>query len=257
MSWAAVATGVGTAVGGYFAGQGTGGSGSTQGYDVVQLPQYSFTEPRLRLTSDYVTQNLERMQRGENPAWWDRARPVLQQGLERGASEAYLGRPGQRTGALQIAQETGALTGLGPRGTFAQTSKVGQDYANRLNQINEYLTGLGVDIQREGEGRYLGTSLGIPQGPPSQVVQYAPTQSQGKKNIWGDLIGAFAGQAGNIPWGSLFGGGGGGAGIVGGVGGQTMNTGQFGQTWSPYAPGYAASGGGGQYPVAPAGYSGY
>jgi hypothetical protein len=145
-------------------------SGGQVGYDVVTLPQYSFTEPRLGVTSDFITSNLERLQRGEAPVYYEKRRPIIRQGLMRGLDEAYFGTPGQRTGVVQAGLETAALTGLGPRGAQAQTRKAMSDYARQAQSIDEFLANQELDIFQQAQQLYPQLSIGMPQGPQSQIV---------------------------------------------------------------------------------------
>lgn len=170
---------------------GEGGAGDMgngeSGYDIVQMPQYSFTEPRLRLASDYVSQNLERMQRGEYPSWYDKAQPIMRQGMMRGLNESMYGRAGERTGALQQANDQGAILGVGPKASWAQGRKLLGDYMQKSSAIDEYLTGLGVNIMQQGEGTYLQASNSMPRGPETQIVGYGgavPSGGGSNNNAW-------------------------------------------------------------------------
>lgn len=177
-------------------------SGATGGYDVVTMPQYSFTEPRLRLTSDYISQNIERMMRGEYPSWYDKAQPVMREGMMRGLNQSMYGRPGERTGAVQSAMDVGAQLGVGPKAAMSQTRKLYSDYLDKSSQIDEYLTGLGVDIMRSGEQTYLQGSMAMPKGPDAQIVGM-PNMPYGQQgNPWLDFAGTIGS---NIDWGKMFG----------------------------------------------------
>ena len=162
--------------------------GMEQGYDVVTMPQYSFTEPRLRLASDYLTQNINRMSQGQYPAWYDKASPVMREGMMRGLNQATYGKPGQRQGTMQQASDMGAITGIGPKATWAQGQKVMSDYMDKSKQIDEYLTSLGVNIMQGEEQTYLQGMLNMPKGPDSTVVN--------------KMGGAYGNQQGS-PWQSL------------------------------------------------------
>jgi len=174
-----------------------------QGYDIVQMPQYSWTEPNRRLLADYLSQNMERMGRGEAPAWWDKAKPQIREGMSRQNRETYFGRPGERTGIMQATSQMGAMGGVGPKAMMAQGGKALQDYASQEKSIDEYLTGLGVDIQREGEGRYMTGLMGMPGGPETQIVNKMGGVSGG--NQWGQQVGDLMGSLGkSLPWENMF-----------------------------------------------------
>lgn len=145
------------------------------GYDVVTMPQYSFTEPRMKLTSDFYTQNIERLMRGEYPTYYDTK--GIGEGLKQEAYKTAFGRPGERTGTAQMAMETGALTGMGGAATGAQVSKVYKDYAERSSAIDTFLAKLGVDVSREAAGRIPYMSQMMPRGPDAQIVTYGRGQA--------------------------------------------------------------------------------
>lgn len=155
-----------------FGGDDGGGGGNAQSTAVfpkaIQLPQYSFTEPRLKLTSDFVSDNISRLSRGEYPSYYDKALPTLREGMHRPLYETYYGRAGE-PGLLRGAYETGSITGVGPRSTQAQVERTLFDYATAERQINEYLTKMGVDIMREEAYRFPLLSTQIPKGPDAQL----------------------------------------------------------------------------------------
>lgn len=196
MSWGMVAMGVGSLAGGLLSGKGKGGQ---TGYDVVQQPQYSFTEPRMRLASDYVSQNLARMQRGEYPAWYDKAQNTMRQGMQRNNYQATYGRPGQRTGTMQASMQAGAMGGLGPKSMMAQVGRAGQDYQNREKAINEYLAQQGVGVMQAGEQTYLDQSNRMPMGPAAQAIPYNNPGAQ-QANPWATLASGMGEYLGGEPW---------------------------------------------------------
>ncbi len=212
---------IGTVVGGALgalSGFGTKkGKEGTQGIMVQPLPQYSWTEPRLRLTSDYLTQNIERMGRGEMPVWWDKASKNLNQGMKKNLYETYYGRPGERTGVMQTAMQAGALGGVGPKGMVSNVRRASQDYASKSSQIDQYLTGLGADIMRQQEGMYLSESRSQPVGPPVATMGYQ-TQGTPSTNPYTSLLSSMGGMMGSGGLqgmlGGFFGGGSSGAGTM-------------------------------------------
>jgi hypothetical protein len=197
-----------------------------QGYDVVNLPQYSFTEPRLRLASDYLTQNIGRMSQGEFPVWWDKASPILRQGLSRANQQNYYGIPGVRQGGMNSALEAGAITGLGAGQAFKGSRPLTQAYMDKENEIDEYLTGLGVNIMQSAEPMYLQAMGNLPKGPDSVVSNLMGGVSSPAANNMGDLGNSLAKMAGqgwfNQPSGQ-------------GQTGSIFNAPASGMNWSDYA----------------------
>ena len=59
-----------------------GGKKKTSGPSVVTMPEYSFTEPRLKLTSDFISQNIERMMEGKYPAYYEEATPHIRRSMQ-------------------------------------------------------------------------------------------------------------------------------------------------------------------------------
>lgn len=179
-----------------FGSKNKGTPGGVQGPQVITMPQYSFTEPRLNLTSDFITQNLQNMMEGKLPAYYEAARPKMREAAGRDLKETYFGRPGERAGLTQMAQEVGASSGLGPKGTQAQVSKQFKDYSRKEQQIDEFLTQLGVDVAREGAMAFPQMSTGMPAGPQSTVI--GPYAYGGNEQP--SQLGGFLGQiAGSLP----------------------------------------------------------
>lgn len=157
------------------------GPGTGLVYPSVQvMPQYSFTEPRLQASSDFVQGNIERMGRGEYPSYFGNALPMLRENMSRPLYETYYGRPGERQGVLQGAYEAGAATGIGPRSTMGNVQKTLRDYATKEKEIDEYLTKLGVGIMHEDAARMPQLSSGMPKGPDAQLAYPTMFQAGGQ-----------------------------------------------------------------------------
>ena len=188
---------------------GGGDSGMEQGYDIVTMPQYSFTEPRLRLVSDYLTQNIQRMAEGKFPVWWDKLSPIIKEGLMRNLQETYYGKPGEReTGLIQQPFETAAIKDLGPKTAWAGARKVTSEYADKAKAIDEYMASLGVDIMSQGEGRYLTGGIQMPKGPDAAIVNRMGGVYGTQGTPWLDLMGSSMEMLGSTDWSNLFSGGG-------------------------------------------------
>lgn len=175
MSWANVAIIAASAIGAgssiYGASQ-AGKGAQSGGTGLAVMPQYSFTEPRLRLTSDYLSDNITRMSQGEFPAYWDKLSPVVKQGMQRDLSQTYFGGPGMGPGLLDQARSLGAMTGIGPQATNRRVSSALDEYANKKKSIDEYLAGLGIQIMDRASTAFPALAAQMPTGPNSQMYQW-------------------------------------------------------------------------------------
>jgi hypothetical protein len=180
---------------------GTPGS-STQSVETWVSPQYSFTEPRMQLTSDFISQNIQRMMEGKYPAYYEKALPTLRESMSRPLRETTFGTPGYRGQSLMgQAGEEGAMYGLGPKSTVARKRKVMSDYATKEGAIDEYLTKLGVDLTSQAATNFTQLSNQMPQGPNAQPVTLTNT-TEGTEGI-GNLLGMAASAyltGGTAPW---------------------------------------------------------
>lgn len=171
MSWIAVGT-TAVNVGASVYGASQAGKGGSQGPQVVTGPQYSFTEPRLRLTSDFISDNLQRLQAGKYPAYYEGALPGIKKGLKRDLRTTFFGGQGlgEGQGIVGEARSTGAVTGIGPKATVAQVNKALSTYATKEQEIDEYLTKIGVDFSAQTQGQVLAASGQLPGGPGSTTL---------------------------------------------------------------------------------------
>ena len=171
-----------------------------QGYDVVQMPQYSWTEPNRKLLSDYLSGGLQSIQAGNPPTWWQNAQPKLQAGMSRQNALTYFGNPGTRQGAVGNAMSIGAMAGLKGKRAMTPGLQANQEYANREAAINDYLTQLGVNVTQQSENSYMQGLMGMPGGPESQIVNLMGGVSQG--NNWAGQIAPLANALGQQDWGN-------------------------------------------------------
>ena len=197
------------AIGSLFGGKNKGKSGVTQP-QVVTMPQYSFTEPRLNQTSDFISQNIQRMSEGKLPAYLDKAMPSMRNNMARQNRSTYFGSPGQGgPGVLDAVKSAGAATGIGPKATMMQTNKALYDYGTREKEIDEYLTKLGVDVMQEDAYRFPSMSMQMPKGPDAQIVGGQSYNQPQKPDYMGQAIGAIGNAVGQMDWGGGTSGGGG------------------------------------------------
>lgn len=173
------------------------GGGSPAQTDVVTMPQYSFTEPRLKLASDFISSNLQRVSEGKFPAYYDAASPYIKSSLQRPLDQTYFGTAGNRsTSSTNVALQASAALGTGARAGTAQVNKAMQRYEDASKAIDEFIQKTGVDITQQSVGQMLTASNQMPKGPDAQVVSYggqAPPQQNG-------ITDALSSIAGSIPW---------------------------------------------------------
>lgn len=173
-----------------------------QGYDIVKMPQYSFTESNMNRLSDQLNADYTRLNMGQAPEYWQNALPTLRKGMSDPLYKTYYGRPGERSGLVHQAQSAGAMTGIGPKATFAQMQKQMKDYSEQESQIDAYLTGLGVDIMNQQAQNIPTMLMNMPRGPESQVVNLmGGVGGSSGGNATGQ---ALAGLASKIPWENMF-----------------------------------------------------
>ena len=205
MDWGSLLGGVGGLVGGVASLAGSLGSNQNQlkqGYDIVQMPQYSWTEPNRKLLSDYLSGGLQSIQAGNPPTWWQNAQPQLQAGMSRQNALTYFGSPGTRTGNVNNAMAMGSMAGL--KGKRAMTPGMQQlnEYANRESAINDYLTQMGVQVTQQSENSYMQGLQGMPGGPETSIVNLMGGTTQG--NQWANQIAPLANALGQQNWGNMF-----------------------------------------------------
>jgi hypothetical protein len=178
---------VGAGASALFGGKGGGSSG---GYTQQVQPQYSFTEPRLQMASDYVTGNLSRMAEGKFPTYYQKLAPQIKQGMTDSLYQTFYGQPGNRTGSIQDAMSIGAMSGLKGKRAMSPAYKQLMDYNTKSSAIDQYMAQLGMNVMQQGEQTYLNASNQMPTGPGSQNIPYTRTE---KENPWGG-VGTAIGQ---------------------------------------------------------------
>jgi hypothetical protein len=154
----------------------------------------------MKLTSDFITQNLQRINEGKFPSWYEGIAPILKKQQQQGLNEAYYGdqfQPGilNQTAAYDVAR------GLGRGAAASKTYGTQlQKYATQEKSIDDYISQLGYQAQESGAYEFpqLSTQLSSDErawGTPVGIYQ-TPTQS----NTW-DSVSSFLGNLGSsIPW---------------------------------------------------------
>lgn len=201
-AWGALASAI-PAVASMFGGKkSSGGGGGTVGGGVVTFPEYSFTEPRLKLTSDFLTQQLDNLMKGEAPPYLQAALPGIESDLRTKLRKTYYGRPGERTGSVMNAgYETAAALGIGPKAAIAQSRKSQKDYAEKASEIDRYIEQIQLDAMNQVATSVPQYSMQMPVGPRSQYV--APTVIPGEPTE-PDYFSQAMGALGGLDWGSIF-----------------------------------------------------
>jgi len=192
-------------------GKGKGGSSGITPYQFVQYPEYGFTQPRLQQTSDFLSQNIQRMSEGKYPAYYEEALPTLRKGMADPLRETYFGGQGMRgPSVMSQVRSTGAALGTGPKATLARENKALYDYGTKSQEIDQYLTKLGVDIMQRDAYTFPALSMQLPRGPEGQVVGGQPYnvpdyRGNAMNSIMQSLGGMEPGSLGNLDWlGNLF-----------------------------------------------------
>jgi hypothetical protein len=187
--------------------------GQTGGIAVTEMPKYSWTEPTQRLTADYVSQNIQRMNEGKNPAWYDKLAPQIQTGLQNQNYQNYFGTPGQRTGIVNQAVSGGAGAGLGAGATNRRKWTALQDYGNKSSLIDQYMATQNMNMMQQQSTEWPKIAAGLPAGPNSQASSYGYS-TPAAANPWGQLGNTVAG----LPWENM----------LSSSGSKTPNTGNYG-----------------------------
>lgn len=182
-----------------------GKSGTTkQGYDIVKMPQYSWTEPNRKLTADFLSSNLQRMSEGKLPTYMSEALPYIESGMRRPLNQMYMGRPGQRGGSIyDMVASAGAMGGLGGKSIMSQVSRASQDYADRSQAIDEYLANLKYQTMSRDALAFPEMLRAQPYGPETQIVSYGGTSSPAS-NPMGSLFNALGSAAGSYFYGKAY-----------------------------------------------------
>lgn len=167
-----------------------GGGGSQGGYEVVTMPQYDFTEPRLRLISDFLSQQIGGLQQGQIPPWIKSmfvgeggdlgkyGAGSIGAGLERQLQNTQFGLPGQRYGVIPSLLSTAAITGAGGATANRMVERASQNYSEQAKRIDEFISEQMYTGAQDTLGKSLAYGTGMPKGPDSQIVQYGGYPSQ-------------------------------------------------------------------------------
>jgi hypothetical protein len=168
------------------------------GYDVVQMPQYDWTESSLGANNEYLMQMLDALKKGQMPSWMNYLNPV-QEGMQQNLSNQFYGSAG-RSGTLNDVMNSASITGVGPRAAMTKATQASADYLSEADKIDQYISGLKYNSMSNLATQVPSLISQQPQGPQSQIVTYGgggQTQSNGLTSTLGSL-------AQNIPWENVF-----------------------------------------------------
>lgn len=171
------------------------------GYDMVEMPQYSYSEPMLRDTSSFLSDNISRLGEGKFPAYYDNALPQIRAGMSDPLKQRYFGTEGDRSGSiLDMAKGLGSQGGLGFKGVQAQTNKQFKNYQAEEAKIDAFLASMGVDIMKRDSGLMPQLAMNMPRGPETQIVNYGGGVGMGNQAPGSNI----ANMMGGIPWENMF-----------------------------------------------------
>lgn len=169
-------------------------------YQIIYPKQFSFTEPRLRLTNDFITQNLQRIMEGKFPAWYEGIAPLLKKQQQQGLNEAYYGtafQPGilEATKAYDVARGLG--TGAGASKSYGSQL---QNYATQEKAIDDYISQLGYQAQETGAYQFPQLSLAQSAEERAWGTPVSMFQTGGGQNNWDTIANLLGSATSAAPW---------------------------------------------------------
>jgi len=183
------AIGLGTSLAQQYGGDNDSGSVGQFGPTTVTYPQYSFTEPRRQLMSDYVSSGLQNLSEGKYPTYWEKAYPGIRAKMRKNLYGTYYGDT-SGTGLLDQARSTGAALGVGPKSVIGRENKLLKQYADQEAEIDQYLEQLGLGAAQQAESTYLNVGNAIVGGPESTVIGGGSYQIPGATDYGSQIAGA-------------------------------------------------------------------
>jgi hypothetical protein len=198
----ALALGISALTGGAAAGAGMLANKNRKGggYEIIYPKQPSYSEPRMRLTSDYITQNLQRIMEGKFPAWYEGIAPLLKKQQQQGLNEAYYGDQFQ-PGILNQTQAYDVARGLG-RGAAASKTYATQlqKYAQQEKVIDDYISQLGYQAQESGAYQFPQLSMQLSQDERAWGTPVGMYQQSYEQNAWDSIASMFGSMGSAVPW---------------------------------------------------------
>jgi len=198
----ALALGISALTGGAAAGAGMLANKNRKGggYDIIYPKQPSYSEPRMRLTSDYITQNLQRIMEGKFPAWYEGISPLLKKQQQQGLNEAYYGDQFQ-PGILNQTQAYDAARGLGRGAAASKTYGTQlQKYAQQEKAIDDYISQLGYQAQESGAYQFPQLSMQLSSDERAWGTPVGMYQQPYEQNAWDSVSNMFGSMGSAVPW---------------------------------------------------------
>lgn len=153
---------IGGGIGGMFDPQGGGTPGQAGGYQWLQNPEYAQATNAMGNYWDYLSGGLQSMQEGKPPTWFQNWRPLEESQRKQALYGTYYGkgagaRGGNQFGPGVLATQSAKDVAAGRRGAGAGSNYAKQldEYAQAMNDIDEYFSKLGFGAMDTSEQRYL------------------------------------------------------------------------------------------------------
>jgi hypothetical protein len=149
---------------------------------------------------------------GKEPEFFNTYIPQIERHQEQALNRYYLGDPGYRSSsAMNLAAQTGAITGVGPKATVAQQGRVANELAAKKAAAQNAMNKYRLNWMGQGQWNAQNNLLQLPQGQRAFPYQIQP--QSGSPGFLQQALGAMTGIGiGNMMGGkSFFGGADGGA----------------------------------------------
>lgn len=111
------------------------------GYDLIQPEYYTGAEDTIGQGWGYMSELINAMRRGEQPAWMSGTLDPIQQSMQQRLSNQFYGTAG-RGGTLRDIQGMGAMAGVGPKALMNKSQQAAADFMSAGSQIDEYINNL-------------------------------------------------------------------------------------------------------------------
>lgn len=165
--------------------------------------QPSYGQTRDKLSSDFVTQNLERIQQGKYPSWYEGISPLLREQQMKGLNEAYYGDR-LSPGILDTSRSEAVSRGLPSGAAGGRTYDVQlQKYAEGSKAIDDYISQLGYTAQQQGSEFFpqmANQQSAQERSWATPISQYMSGGYTPQQNNWDSASSAFGQVGAMAPW---------------------------------------------------------
>jgi len=191
---AAIGAGVSYGAGKLLGGGGSAGSGG--GYDTFNPAPKPDKYSSQAL--DFASNNLNRLQEGKMPNWYDQAKAQQNQSFNQGLNQSFFGTEGNRgQGYMGQLDQMAAMNAMNPRALLAQKKKGLVDLQAQRNQWDQFMAGQDI---AQGNTQQQGMMQTLMQGrnPNQQAIQFGgyPAQTPAWQQNMGGID--FSGAANSI-----------------------------------------------------------